>query len=367
MRTATLNPVQAGAPPVEGRARRLRSPWLWWSVRILPGLVGLVVGLRVLSSRRSELSGAAAALGHLRPEWVGAAVLAELGSLGAYAALQRRLLTAGGVAIGVAPIFGITLAGYAIQNSLPAGPAWSAVFAFRELRRRGADSVQAGWTLVVTAVLSDVGLGVLGLVGVILAQRQAASLDVVEVVVSVAVITGAVAVALQQGLTTERGPAVAARLLRRWQRVTRRPAGDADEIVRRAVQRLRAVRPSRADWVAAGAYALGNWIFDCACLALAFAAVGAAAPWRGLLLAYGTAQLAANLPITPGGLGVVEGSLSIALVLYGGAQASTVAAVLLYRIISFWAVLPLGWGSWAALRWIGRRARPAGPGGEPGP
>jgi uncharacterized protein (TIRG00374 family) len=356
-----VNPVQAGAPvDVEGRAERRSGSWVWWAVRILPGLVGLVVGFRVLSSRRSELSGAAAALGHLRPEWLAAAVLAEFGSLGAYAALQRRLLTSAGVAMGAAPIFGITLAGYAIQNSLPAGPAWSAVFAFRELRRRGADPVQAGWTMVVTAVLSDVGLGVLGFVGVVLAQRQAAALDVVEVVVGVAVLSGLVAVTLHQGLTTDGGQAVAAGVVRRWQRVTRRPAEDADEIVRRTVERLRAVRPGRGDWASAIAFALGNWIFDCACLALAFAAVGAEAPWRGLLLAYGTAQLAANLPITPGGLGVVEGSLSIALVLYGGAQSSTVAAVLLYRILSFWAVLPLGWASWAALRWIGRRNRPSG-------
>ena len=50
---------------------------------------------------------------------------------------------------------------------------------------------------------------------------------------------------------------------------------------------------------------------------------------------------AANLPITPGGLGVVEGSLTIALVQFGGAEVSTVAAVLLYRILSFWAELPL--------------------------
>jgi putative heme transporter len=140
--------------------------------------------------------------------------------------------------------------------------------------------------------------------------------------------------------------------------VARRPAGDAAAIVAAAARRLHAVRPSRAEWAGASALALGNWVFDCACLALAFAAVGAAVPWRGLLLAYGTGQLAANLPITPGGLGVVEGSLSIALVLYGGAQASTVAAVLLYRIVSFWAVLPLGWGSWAALRWAGRRGTP---------
>ncbi len=102
---------------------------------------------------------------------------------------------------------------------------------------------------------------------------------------------------------------------------------------------------------------MGNWAADCACLALAFLAVGAGVPWRGLLLAYGAGQLASILPITPGGLGVVEGSLTIALVTFGGAEASTVAAVLVYRLISFWLALPVGWGAWGTLTLVGRRNR----------
>ena len=81
-------------------------------------------------------------------------------------------------------------------------------------------------------------------------------------------------------------------------------------------------------------------------------------PWRGLLLAYGAGQLATILPITPGGLGVVEGSLTVALVTFGGAQNSTVAAVLLYRLISFWLAVPVGWGAWGVLALVGRSRRP---------
>jgi uncharacterized protein (TIRG00374 family) len=100
---------------------------------------------------------------------------------------------------------------------------------------------------------------------------------------------------------------------------------------------------------------MGNWVTDCACLVIAFQAVGTHVPWRGLLVAYGAAQVAANLPITPGGLGVVEGSLTIALVAYGGSTAGSVAAVLLYRIISFWILLPIGWLAWFALHVESRR------------
>ena len=343
--------VNAGDRPPRRRGSRTRL-----ALRVVPAVVAVAVAVPVLSSRRGELSGATAALGHLSADWLLVAVVAECGSLAAYVFLQRRLLRAGGVAIGLAPMTGITLAGYAIQNSLPAGPAWSAVFAFREFRRRGADNVQAGWTMVVAALLSDLSLAAMGLVGVVLAHRQGAALDVVELVGGAAVLVAVVVFLGRRGLASGRLVGVGAWFVRVWQRLAHPPEADAHEVVRGALHRLRAVRPSGASWVAVGGLALANWTFDCACLALAFAGVHAAVPWRGLLLAYGAAQLAANLPITPGGLGVVEGSLSIALVYYGGVESSTVAAVLLYRLISFWALLPFGWVSWVALRWSGRRA-----------
>ena len=103
-------------------------------------------------------------------------------------------------------------------------------------------------------------------------------------------------------------------------------------------------------------FALGNWVADLFCLVAAFAAVGAHVPWRGLLVAYGAAQVVSNVPITPGGLGVVEGSLTVALVAFGGSTVQTVAAVLLYRIISFWLTMPIGFIAWAGLHLDARRA-----------
>jgi len=39
---------------------------------------------------------------------------------------------------------------------------------------------------------------------------------------------------------------------------------------------------------------------------------------------------------------------------FGGRRGVTVAAVLLYRLLSFWLLLPIGWTLWAV---IARRAR----------
>ena len=126
-------------------------------------------------------------------------------------------------------------------------------------------------------------------------------------------------------------------------KLTGRPRGDTHDEVERAMVWMTAVRLS---WTQIGSiisWGSLNWLLDCACFAMMFKAIGAPIPWTGLLLAYGAGQLAATLPITPGGLGVVEGSITVALVAFGGAEASTAYAVLLYRIISFWFILALGW------------------------
>ena len=134
------------------------------------------------------------------------------------------------------------------------------------------------------------------------------------------------------------------------------PRGELGVHVDTVIARLTAVSPTVRQALSTVWWGVANWILDCSCLALSFLAVGVGVPWKGLLLAYGAGQLAANLPITPGGLGVVEGSLTIALVAFGGAETSTVAAVLLYRILSFWAELPVGWITWGAMTWAANRA-----------
>jgi Lysylphosphatidylglycerol synthase TM region len=109
--------------------------------------------------------------------------------------------------------------------------------------------------------------------------------------------------------------------------------------------------------------ALANWLADAAVLAVSIRATGAAVPWHDLLLVYGSGIAAQSLNITPGGLGVAEGTLSLALIATGLRAGQALAAVLLYRLASFWLVAFAGW---LVLLWLRRTRYNAGPVRTPG-
>jgi hypothetical protein len=135
--------------------------------------------------------------------------------------------------------------------------------------------------------------------------------------------------------------------------------------VRTWLAELRAIRLPARTGVSAFAWMTGSWIADIAVLGIAYVAIGATPPWTGLLLAYCAGQIAAAVPLTPGGIGVVEGSLTLALVAFGGAEAITLAAVLLYRLIAYWSCIPLGGLTWLVLRRRLPEHHAAALGGEP--
>ncbi|MBO0732595.1 MAG: UPF0104 family protein [Acidimicrobiaceae bacterium] len=338
----------AGAPAPPWR--RLAATWRWakWIVGL--GLAGAAIW--AATGKSDELRNAGVFLKSVRWEWVLLALVAEALSYVSFASMQRRLLRSGHVAVPLTRMTGISLAFNAIQTTMPAGLVLSVAFSFRQFRRRGADDILAGWVLVAMTVVSFGTLSLVAAVGLAMAFGSGSDFDLVWVIVG---ITAAVLLVVLAWVRRDLWLPWVGALIRLSQRLTHHPHGDARDLLDHWLARLSAVTPNRRSWAAAAALGLGNWVADLGCLTLSFLAVGAGVPWRGLLLAYGAAQLASNLPITPGGLGVVEGSLTVALVAFGGAEASTVAAVLIYRLLSFWLMLPFGWGSWATLTLLGRR------------
>jgi uncharacterized protein (TIRG00374 family) len=198
----------------------------------------------------------------------------------------------------------------------------------------------AVWALAGTLVAAIVSLSLVAILGLGVAAQEGASLDLVPVLIGTFVVTLGIG-----SLFVYERPlhAVLSWAVKLSVAVTGRPRGDTVALIDRITAWMTAVR---LNWTEIGriiSWGTLNWLLDCACFAMMFLALGAPIPWKGLLLAYGAGQLAASLPITPGGLGVVEGSITVALVAFGAPNESTAYAVLLYRLISFWMILVVGW------------------------
>jgi uncharacterized protein (TIRG00374 family) len=339
--------------PAEEPARDVRRKRNWRRLRFLVGLALGGVALWAVSGQGGELAGASSELSRLNPGWLLLAIVVEALSLVAFARMDQRLLRCGGVRAGTGRFTAISFAAGAIASSLPAGPLVASAFGFRQFRRLGASDALAAWALLASLVFSALGLALLATAGVIIAEREGSTFDLIGVTVAILAITIAGVVAVYERRALAKAFEWA---LRVSHRVTGFPRNPSDNVLSTFAASMSHVDLNKSDLFSSLSWSIANWGLDCSCLVFSYLAVGAGVPWRGLLLAYGAGQLAANLPVTPGGLGVVEGSLVIALVAFGGGQVSTVAAVLLYRIVSFWGYLPVGWLVWAGLTWSNRRA-----------
>jgi uncharacterized membrane protein YbhN (UPF0104 family) len=112
-----------------------------------------------------------------------------------------------------------------------------------------------------------------------------------------------------------------------------------------------------ARWWEAVAGGAGRWLFDWLTLLTALAAVGQHPRPSLVLLAFCAAQLLAQIPITPGGLGVVEAGLTGTLALIGVPAGAAAVATLAYRLVSYWLALPAGGVAYLVHRRHVRRGR----------
>jgi putative heme transporter len=297
---------------------------------------------------RSDISNAGSMLSRVRVAWLLVAIAAELASMVVFARLQRWLLRAGGVHVPLVPMVEITLAGNAMSTTLPGGAAWSATWVYEQLRRRGAQKVLAGWVILVAGALSSFAVFVILAIGAWVAGSRGPVSSLRWLAAGLAAIPLLVSAGY---FLAKRSPRMRHLFSSSWGAISRHvpPARALGGLVRKTIDNMGLVHPGVLGWAEAFGLALANWLCDCACLLACTEALGVPVPWRGLLVIYGLTQVAASIPITPGGIGVVEGSMTALLIAYGVHATSAVAVVLLYRIISFWALAPIGWTAWGGL------------------
>ncbi len=365
---------------------------------VVVGFAAAALAGLVLYDSSDELLTAADTLTSVRVGWVAVAVLLEVLSYVARGAASAVVLRRGGGPgagrVGLMTLAVATLAGDAAAYCLPFGFAASGVVMVGVLRRRQVGAALASWMFAVSSVFYVAAITVLTIVAVQIPGDD----DPVPGLQSVSAVLLGALVLLGGGYALLRRPAVRRRLARglpgvRLPLARRRPlepqrCGECHRFGRIALAvrsrvsagastlraalrnwagQLRTVRLTPAAGLAAFALMMINWVADVAVLALAFLALSTTPPWTGLLLAYCAGQIAASLPVTPGGIGVVEGSITLALVAFGGAETITLAAVLLYRLISYWGCIPAGGLAWLALRATSRAPAHLAVGTRPDP
>lgn len=107
-------------------------------------------------------------------------------------------------------------------------------------------------------------------------------------------------------------------------------------------------QPAKATALLGGA--LGVIVLNTLCFGAALAAVNAHASPSTVIVVYVLGSTVAGAAPTPGGLGVVEAALVAGLTAAGVDPSAAVAGVLVFRLITYWLPIPLGYLSLRKLR-----------------
>jgi uncharacterized protein (TIRG00374 family) len=287
------------------------------------------------------LKGALTALGGAQPWWIAVAAIAEAMSMDLFARMRRRLLSAAGVRVRMRDALAAAYVADAVHLTVPGGAAFSTAYAYRWMRDRGAGAAAITWTLVTGGLISTCALAALAVAGSLLVHAASGLPTLVlDAVLVVGLVVGARRFRRRPDLAL-----VAGRRLLAWRNaLLRRRPTQGDDALERLLGQLRLVRPGARDWTAAGTYGVGNWVFDGACLAAAAAAVGTPGlSVSVVLIAYTAGMAASGLSLLPGGIGVVEPAMVLAMVAGGVPAAAALPAVLLFRLISLVGVVATGW------------------------
>ena len=138
---------------------------------------------------------------------------------------------------------------------------------------------------------------------------------------------------------------------------TRLPFLDEDVVdrgVHHVADRLRTLGGDRPLVTRAVGWATANWLLDAASLWACLAAFGGRVAPDGLIVAYGLANVVAALPITPGGVGIMEAVLTTSLVGFGLTLGRGDPRGPRARLLGFWLPIPAGGAAYLSLK-LGRR------------
>jgi len=282
--------------------------------------------------------------------YVGLGVLLEVASLASYAQLTKAVLPAR--ACRFSRILRIDLSTLAVSHVLPGGTAGGDGLGFRLLTGEGVSGSDAGLALAAQGIGSALVLNAV----LWLALIVSIPVSGFNPVYAIAAVVGALLLAVFAGLVflltkgKERAAVVIRALVAHVPFLKQGAADTADRVVHQIAKRVAVITADRALLRRAVLWAAANWLLDAGSLFVFLVAFGHIENLDGLLVAYGLAYVLAAIPVTPGGLGVVEAVLVPSLVAFGATRGTAIVAVIGYRLVNFWLPIPVGAGAYLSLR-----------------
>lgn len=341
---APARPEVGGRPGLRRRRRRLPRPVVHLG-RLL--LVALVVEYLVVP----ELAGtrrAVRTLTRVDPLLLLAGAALEAAAIACYAQLGRRVLPPSSDP-GFFRLLRIQLTTLSVSHTVPGGSAAGSSIGYRLMTAAGVDRADVGVALATQSLGSALVLNVIFWVALVVSIPVwgVSPLYLTAAAAAVLLVGFFVALVLLFTRGAERAGRIVARVAGRLPRVE---AGEVVELFVGLGERMRTLGSQRGVLVRAVGWATANWLLDAASLYVFIGAFGHRVNLDGLLVSYGLANVLAALPVTPGGLGVVEATLTTTLVGFGTPQAAALLGVVAYRLVNFWLPIPAGGAAYLSLQ-----------------
>jgi uncharacterized protein (TIRG00374 family) len=322
-------------------------------------LIALTAVVYFLLPRIGGLRESARALAHARLWIAGIAVGVEAASLLSYALLYRTILRQMGHPVRVFVVAEVTMATFLISHLVPGGSAAGTAVNVDAMQDQGVPASTTAVAVLLTSLISAVAILILFAAGLAysLAKRSLPFAYVTTAAIALPILAGLIGLVVLASFRPSLA-ASAGRLLGRGIHRLRRSV-DPEALAGRArglARQARRVFDRRAFSIALG-FGVANWLVDAFVLYLMFLAVGFHQHFGAVLVAYSIANLLAVIPLTPGGLGIVEATLVALSIPFGAPRQIAVVAVIGYRLIEFWLPLPVGAVAYAHLRFGGKGRR----------
>lgn len=279
--------------------------------------------------------------------WLPVSVIAlEAISLAAYGELVGVALQRAGAPVPRGFVQRAVVVGFSLGRTLPGGTPTALAVVTAAFRRQGVDAVRSATAMATSGLLSTIVLAALVPVAALLALFTG---RVGGVAISALTVAGVVLVGAAFLPAVLRRPETLADLAARVAAtVARGPLrGRIDPnsiraVVIRGVQGAQALASDPTALRRGMSWAAVNWLADAAVVAVLAMTLGRGTPLTAVLLAYVVAQVVSSVPLTPGGVGVVETAMVAALVTSGAPGGAATATVLGWRLVSHWLPILVG-------------------------